>query len=269
MKKCVFGILFLVLCMVYTAKASTIGKVLLDQGKVYSLFVEEKVCYLEIRNENTPINQVERKMIPIKPVDHNASNIAWDVASGMLYILALPDNATENKSFDIANTILVFKIEAMKYTSILAFESLPSYLMNKAFLESDVEAIRLGKIKFDINYFNDRVYVYVSDKSTKAAIYHSGFSGDWEKIDLTIYEADYIFMPSHVFYNSDMLMKDVDCYECKITKSVYPSKDYNMLFLNKDKMLVRYLIHNVFTQLDPNATLQEALDKYTQVVVFN
>lgn len=269
MKKSVFGILFLVLCMVYTAKASTIGKVLIDQGKVYSLYVEEKVCYLEIRNENAPINQVERKLIPIKPVDQNASNIAWDVALGMLYVLALPESAAENKSFDMANTILAFKIEAMQFTTIPVFESLPFYLMNKAFLESDVEAIRSGKVKFDISYFKDRVYVYVSDKSTKAAIYHSGVSGDWEMIDLTIYEADYVFMPSHVFYNADMLMKDVDCYECKITKSVYPSKDYNMLLLNKDKMLVRYLIQNVFTQLDPNATLHEGLEKYTQDAVFN
>lgn len=208
------------------------SKAVIDQGNFYTVVAKERSIILEIRAMDAPLEMVKYKLIPVRRME-DGRDIVWDVKDGFLYSI----NMMEQANMEIGETLKKFKISDLKddvdYQLTIADYMANSYLVNKPFTDIYAHDVVRIKFKFDLSV-SDRLYIYASNGEAISALYSTGEAGDWDMVEVSKNDFDHFIAIDHLYYDDQLIMKGIDCGDCKQSKVLRDQKNYPLIIVNKD-----------------------------------
>ncbi|MEI6311594.1 MAG: hypothetical protein WCP57_04950 [Bacteroidota bacterium] len=216
------------------------NKVVIDQGKIYTVVSSNRNIILEIRNLDSNSNVITYKLVPVRKME-DGRDLVWDIKDGYFYTI----NLMEQANMELSETLKKIKISDMisdlNYKLTTADFMANTYISNKPFLDVYAQEVKTNELVFDIS-ITDKLYVYVSNKNTTAT-YTASEAGDWEKIEVNPSNLTHIIGYNHMYYNNEMIIAQYDCNECKKTKAIIEVKKYPLMLINKDTKAIAALSH--------------------------
>lgn len=216
------------------------NKVVVDQGKLYSLTSSNRNIILEIRNLDSNSNIISYKLVPVRKME-DGRDLIWDIKDGYFYTI----NMMEQANMELSETLKKIKISEMSsdltYKLTTADFMANTYIPNKPFLDLFAQEVKTNELVFDIS-ITDKLYVYVSNKNMTAT-YSASEAADWEKIEVNPSNMNHIIGYNHMYYNNEMIITQYDCGECKKTKAIIDVKKYPLMLINKDTKAIAALSH--------------------------
>lgn len=263
-----FSILLLVFLAHTVAAQKFEGhKAVIDQRKLYTVISRERTILLEIRDVDSPIGKVTYKLVPIRKME-DGRDIAWDVKDGYLYAI----NMMEQANMELGETLKRYKIEQLSdqvdHVCTTAEYLGNTYMVNQPIIDLFSRDVNRQDIIFDISV-TDKVYIFVSNKSSMSSLYSVTEKGDWDKVDIQAADIKNICMENHSFYNEEIIFNNLDCADCPQLKAAREMKTYPMMLIDKTNHLVLALTSYIGADEYSMMSLPLFIQKNSMTYVFN